>query len=192
MEPPIGVNVDYIISFNHRVLAVDIVLLAFVSISIILRLIQIHVLLLETGAGDPHIYTIDGGRYTCHVQGLFVMARTTEGARNLATQNENGNASDSDLLYLSDLFTIHVESKSLAPALSYVEREKGFGSVFSRYVLTAESFTFSITNNQGKFGKIVLFLRLSLIYYRSLASSRRLFCQWQLVFDCTISIKLRF
>ncbi|CAF4623139.1 unnamed protein product, partial [Rotaria sp. Silwood2] len=34
-------------------------------------------LAIVTGVGDPHVNTIDDGRYTCHIQGLFVFAQTT-------------------------------------------------------------------------------------------------------------------
>ncbi|CAF4083623.1 unnamed protein product, partial [Rotaria sp. Silwood1] len=104
-----------------------------------------------TGVGDPHVNTIDNGRYTCHIQGLFVFAQTTPEASATAQSNLNNNASNIDLIYPDDLFEIRVRSVFVPPALSYIERTHGYGSIFSSYTIIAVSFTFVISNNNGKF-----------------------------------------
>ena len=73
----------------------------------------------------------------------------------MANSNFNSNFSDANMLLPSDLFTILVESKLLSPALSYVERERGDGSVFSSYNLVAQNFNFFIANKQGKFSELL-------------------------------------
>lgn len=106
------------------------------------------------GIGDPHISTIDNGRYTCHIQGLFVFSRTTDAARRLAEQNLNNvNIANSDVIYPDDLFYVHVRSVAIPPALPYVERTQGSASIFNRYIIGARAYTFVITNNNGKFSK---------------------------------------
>ncbi|CAF4956637.1 unnamed protein product, partial [Rotaria socialis] len=40
-----------------------------------------------TGVGDPHVNTIDDGEYTCHIQGLFIFAQTTDEAKVIAYKN---------------------------------------------------------------------------------------------------------
>ncbi|CAF0869133.1 unnamed protein product [Adineta ricciae] len=107
----------------------------------------------SSGVGDPHIDTIDNGRYTCHVQGLFVLAQTTTAAKQIAQANLNNiNVSDSSLIYPEDLFYIYVRSASIAPALPYVERMQGSASIFSSYIIGAANYTFVISNLNGKFG----------------------------------------
>jgi hypothetical protein len=109
-----------------------------------------------TGVGDPHVNTIDNGRYTCHIQGLYIFAQTNSVAKTRAENNLNRNASDSNLIYPDDLFQIQVRSVYVAPALSYIERTQGYGSIFSSYTIITDSFTFFISNNNGKFGKNIL------------------------------------
>ena len=111
-------------------------------------------LFLVTGVGDPHIDTIDNGRYTCHIQGLYIFAQTSTAANQTAQANlNNGNAFDTNLLYPDDLFYMHVRSASIPPALPYVERMQGSASVFSSYIIGAGNYTFVISNRDGKFGK---------------------------------------
>ncbi|CAF4376789.1 unnamed protein product, partial [Rotaria sordida] len=105
-----------------------------------------------TGVGDPHINTIDNGRYTCHIHGLFVFAQTNIEASQVAQNNLNSNALNIDLIYPDDLFQIHARSVYAPPALSYIERTQGYGSIFSSYTIIALHFTFIISNNNGKFG----------------------------------------
>ncbi len=100
--------------------------------------------------------TIDNGRYTCHIQGLYVFAETTADAATMAQNNLNSSAIDSNLLYPDDLFQIYVQSKFVAPALSYIERTQGYGSIFTNYTIIAVNFTFAISNNNGQFGKNIL------------------------------------
>ncbi len=100
--------------------------------------------------------TIDNGRYTCHIQGLYIFAQTTSVAKTRAENNLNRNASDSNLIYPDDLFQIQVRSVNVAPALFYIERTQGYGSIFSSYTIITNSSTFVISNNNGKFGKNVL------------------------------------
>ena len=109
--------------------------------------------LLGITVGDPHISTLDNGRYTCHIRGLFIIAQTTDTARQVALINANSNASDDDLLYPEDLFSIQVRSQSIRPALFYVEQVYGDGSVFSSYAITTASTLFNISNADGKFGR---------------------------------------
>ncbi|CAF1580921.1 unnamed protein product, partial [Adineta ricciae] len=107
----------------------------------------------SSGVGDPHIDTIDNGRYTCHIQGLFVLAQTTTTAKQIAQVNLNNiNVSDSSLIYPEDLFYVYVSSTSIAPALPYVERMQGSASIFSSYIIGAANYTFVISNLNGKFG----------------------------------------
>lgn len=96
--------------------------------------------------------TIDNAHYTCHIQGLFVFAQTDSEATTIAYNNLNNSASDSDLLYPDDLFRIHVRSEYVSPAMPYIQRTHGFGSVFTSYTVIAVNFTFIISNNRGKFG----------------------------------------
>lgn len=111
-------------------------------------------IVLVFGIGDPHITTIDNGRYTCHIQGLFVFSQTTEAAGRLAQGNLNStDISDSNAIYPDDLFYIHVRSVAIPPALPYVERTQGSASIFNRYIIGAGNYTFIITNNNGKFSK---------------------------------------
>ncbi|CAF1679718.1 unnamed protein product, partial [Adineta ricciae] len=108
-----------------------------------------------SGVGDPHVDTIDSGRYTCHVQGWYVFAQTTSGARARAESNAEGNVFDMNLIYPDDLFRIHVQSVMVAPALSYIERTHGYGSVFRSYVIISGNSSFTISNEKGKFGCVV-------------------------------------
>ncbi len=103
--------------------------------------------------GDPHVNTIDNGRYTCHIQGLYVFARTDAAATVIAQTNDISNVVDSSLLYSDDLFQIRVRSVSVAPAVPYIERAQGYASIFSSFAIIASGFTFNISNNNGKFGK---------------------------------------
>jgi len=64
--------------------------------------------------------------------------------------------SDSNLLYPDDLFYIYVGSVSISPALPYVQRMRGYASVFSNYTISAGTYIFVISNINGKFGKIKL------------------------------------
>ena len=45
---------------------------------------------------------------------------------------------------------------SIPPALPYVERMQGDASIFSSYTIGAGNYTFVISNNNGKFGKIII------------------------------------
>ncbi|CAF4415936.1 unnamed protein product, partial [Rotaria sp. Silwood2] len=106
-----------------------------------------------TGIGDPHINTIDNGRYTCHIQGIYVFAQTTDSARALAQFNQNYSTNfDTNAIYPDDLFQIYVRSVSIPPALSYIERTQGDASIFSSYSIVTENYSFNISNNDGKFG----------------------------------------
>ena len=96
---------------------------------------------------------MDNGRYTCHIRGLYILAQTTDTARQVASLNANSNASDDNLLYPDDLFSIQVRSQSIRPALFYIEQVYGDGSVFSSYAITAAGFLFNISNANGKFGR---------------------------------------
>jgi hypothetical protein len=110
---------------------------------------------LVTGIGDPHVNTIDNGRYTCHIQGLYIFARTSANATLQANNNANtGNVTGSNLLYPDDLFYIYVRSISVPPALPYIERAAGDASIFSSYTIGAVNYTFVISNINGRFGKI--------------------------------------
>ncbi len=97
--------------------------------------------------------TVDNGRYTCHIQGLYVFAQTTSAAATTAQNNLNSNVIDSNLIYPNDLFQIYVLSVAVSPALSYIQRVQGYGSIFSSYNITSVSRTFTISNNNGNFGK---------------------------------------
>ena len=107
------------------------------------------------GLGDPHLATIDNGRYTCHIQGLYVFAQTTGSARSTAYNNQNNNLIDSNSLYPDDLFQIYVRSVNATPALYYIESTKGYGSIFSSYIINMLSINriFTISNENGKFGR---------------------------------------
>ncbi len=108
-----------------------------------------------TGVGDPHVNTIDNGLYTCHIQGLYVFAQTTADAETTAQNNLNSNLVDSNLIYPNDLFQIYVRSVAVTPALSYIQRTQGYGSIFSNYTITSATLTFVISNNNGNFGKYI-------------------------------------
>ncbi len=108
---------------------------------------------LVTGLGDPHVNTIDNGIYTCHIQGLFVFAQTDAEASIIAENNLNSSGFDINLIYPDDLFQIYVYSTFVAPALFYIERTRGYGSIFTSYTIIAVDFTFVISNNNGTFGK---------------------------------------
>jgi hypothetical protein len=111
---------------------------------------------LVTGVGDPHVDTIDGGRYTCHIQGLYVFTQTNTQASTIAQYNlNNANTYDSSLIYPDDLFYIYVRSASLAPALPFVARIQGSASVYTGYTIGAGSYVFVITGSLGRFGKII-------------------------------------
>jgi hypothetical protein len=98
---------------------------------------------------------MDSGRYTCHIQGLFVFAQTSTQAGITAQANlNNPNGFESSLIYPDDLFYIYVRSASLPPILPYVERMQGDASVFTGYTVGAGSYVFVITSSQGRFGKI--------------------------------------
>jgi len=114
------------------------------------------VLTLVTGVGDPHIVTIDNGRYTCHIQGLYTFAKTTDAAQIAAQNYEVNNVSDANVIYNDDLFEIYVQSTGLAPVIPYISQTFGYGSVFSAYTINASAanYTFVISNNNGQFGKI--------------------------------------
>jgi hypothetical protein len=99
------------------------------------------------------VTTIDNGRYTCHIQGLFVFAQTDAEANITAQNNLNSSTVDSNLIYPDDLFQIYVRSIFVAPALSYIERTQGYGSIFTSYTIIAVNFTFVISNNNGQFSK---------------------------------------
>jgi len=58
------------------------------------------------------------------------------------------------MIYPIDLYSIYVSSVSIAPALPYIERMRGDASIFSSYTIIAVNYTFVISNNAGKFGKI--------------------------------------
>lgn len=108
--------------------------------------------------GDPHINTIDNGRYTCHIQGIYIYAQTTTNASIVANNNlNNDNVSGDNFLYPTDLFKIYVRSVSIPPALYFIERTQGLASVFSSYTLITGNFTFNISNENGKFGKTIFF-----------------------------------
>jgi hypothetical protein len=108
---------------------------------------------LATNVGDPHIDTIDSGRYTCHIQGTYILAQTSVNANRTAYLNMDATASAMDLIYPTDLFAVYVQCELLPPALLFVEREHGFGSVFTSYMISTHAFNFTIGNNQGKFSE---------------------------------------
>ncbi len=97
--------------------------------------------------------TIDNGRYTCHIQGIYVFAQTTSAAATTAQNNLNNNVADANRIYPDDLFQIYVRSVAISPALSYIQRVQGDASIFSSYSITSASLTFNISNNNGNFGK---------------------------------------
>lgn len=151
MDKQTGIHAAYTTNFIHLVAVLVIDRLHSVRGLVFFRTDPLSCSSLVTGVGDPHIDTIDSGRYTCHIQGVFILARTTATAEQTAQNNINNNATGSNLLYPADIFAIHVRSDALAPALFYVESERGLGSVFSSYTIYATSFTFIIANSQGKF-----------------------------------------
>jgi hypothetical protein len=102
------------------------------------------------------VNTIDNGLYTCHIQGLFVFAETTNAAATIAQNNLNNNVFDSSLIYPDDLFQIYVRSIVATPALFYIQQTQGYGSIFSAYTVITSSYTFVISNNNGKFSKKIL------------------------------------
>lgn len=106
-----------------------------------------------TFAGDPHVNTIDNGRYTCHIQGLYVFAKTTAVADFNARARTVARSEATDVLFEPDIFTINVFSVFIEAALPYVTRFQGYGSIFTNYTLIANNATFIIKNNNGKFGK---------------------------------------
>jgi len=103
-------------------------------------------------AGDPHVNTIDNGRYTCHIQGLYVFAKTTAVADFNARARTIARSEETDVLFEPDIFTINVFSVFIEAALPYVTRVQGYGSIFTNYTLIANNATFIIKNNNGKFG----------------------------------------
>ncbi|CAF1679773.1 unnamed protein product [Rotaria magnacalcarata] len=108
------------------------------------------------GNGDPHVNTVDNGQYTCHIQGVYIFARTTSTANATAQVNNNNNGTvDSNLILPEDLFEIRVRAVSIPPVLSYVEREAGDASLFSSYSIFANGYTFNISNINGQFGFVV-------------------------------------
>jgi hypothetical protein len=111
-------------------------------------------LFLVTGVGDPHINTVDNGRFTCHIQGVYVFAQTTGNARAVANNNVNTGLADNDALFPDDLFDITVYSIYVAPALPYITRERGYGSIFSNYTINTTLYTFVLSNNGGRFGML--------------------------------------
>jgi hypothetical protein len=118
--------------------------------------------------GDPHVNTIDNGRYTCHIQGLYVFARTNAAAGIIAQNNLNSNVPNSNLLYPADLFEIRVRSVLVPPALPYIERAQGDASIFSSFtILTNNNYNFSISNNNGRFGKAFFILIMMKIIYNN-------------------------
>ena len=96
--------------------------------------------------------TIDNGRYTCHIQGLYVFAKTTATAEAAALNNTVNQFASSEVLFEQDIFTINVFSVFIEPALAYVTRFQGYGSIFTNYTIITRSATFIIQNNNGKFG----------------------------------------
>jgi len=118
------------------------------------QIAHIDYFLLVTGVGDPHINTIDNGRYTCHIQGRFIFAQTTNNASQQARLNDaNVNINGDGFLFSSDLFEIRVRSAQLAPAMAYVERMQGTASVFTAYTIVAANNTYRISKIDDKFGK---------------------------------------
>ncbi|CAF1938120.1 unnamed protein product [Rotaria magnacalcarata] len=108
------------------------------------------------GNGDPHVNTVDNGQYTCHIQGVYIFARTTSMANATAQVNNNNNGTvDSNLILPEDLFEIRVRAVSIPPVLSYVERLAGDASLFSSYSIFANGYTFNISNINGQFGFVV-------------------------------------
>ncbi|CAF0765818.1 unnamed protein product, partial [Didymodactylos carnosus] len=74
--------------------------------------------------GDPHVYTIDGSLYTCHIVGRYIFARTSSLGNSTAFKNDNLDES---------------------PLLPYI-RSKGYASVFTRFILSADEVEFSISS----------------------------------------------
>jgi hypothetical protein len=100
------------------------------------------------------VTTIDNGQYTCHIQGLYVFAQTTTEAATTAQNNFNNNVTDINLIYPDDLFQIYVRSVISTPVLSYIQRTKGYASIFSSYSIIAGNFNCTISNNNGQFGRV--------------------------------------
>ena len=48
---------------------------------------------------------------------------------------------------------MYVQSRALSPALSYVETQRGFGSVFTSYTISTNNGVFVIANDNGTFSK---------------------------------------
>ena len=96
--------------------------------------------------------TIDNGRYTCHIQGSYVFAKTTAAAEAAAINNTRNQVGNPELLFEQDIFTINVFSIFIEPALPYVTRNQGYGSIFTNYTIITRNATFIIKNNNGKFG----------------------------------------
>ena len=113
-------------------------------------------IVLVTGVGDPHVVTIDNGRYTCHIQGLYIFARTTTAAKTVATNHEANNKTASDFIYPDDLFEIDVRSVRTTPVAPYIAQTQGYGSIFSSYTIMAVNYTFVVSNINGQFGKKLL------------------------------------
>ena len=84
-----------------------------------------------------------------------MFAQTTTEAAAIAQNNLNSTVIDSDLIYPDDLFAIQVRSIVATPALYYIELKQGSGSIFSSYTVMAVNRNFTISNNNGKFGKSV-------------------------------------
>lgn len=152
---PIGISVVFIINFIHQVHVSDINHQQSVEYFYINRKsFPINCFLLVTGVGDPHINTIDNGRYTCHIRGIYIFARTTNDTTQQANNNDRtGNITGDSLLYPSDLFSIQVRSEELPPAMYYVERTQGKASVFTSYAIIAMNNTYNISKINDKFGK---------------------------------------
>lgn len=163
MEWWIGVLVDSIMNFILQVRAQDINhQLSVRKYELSFYFTSLSSISVVIGIGDPHIRTIDNGRYTCHIQGLFVFSRTTDAARRVANLNMMNDAiSGSNILYPEDLFYVHVRSAAIPPALPYVERSQGQASIFTGYTIGSGNYTFTITNINGKFGKKIFEIRRS-------------------------------
>ncbi|CAF3880009.1 unnamed protein product [Rotaria sp. Silwood1] len=80
-----------------------------------------------------------------HPRSFVVFVQTNAQATINVQNHPNSNASNIDLIYPDDLFQIHVHSLFLPPALSYMKRTHGYGSIFSNYTIIAVNFTFVIT-----------------------------------------------
>lgn len=85
----------------------------------------------------------------------------------MSQTNLNNSVADSSLIYPDDLFQIYGRSQYVAPALSYIERTKGYGSIFTSYTIIALNYTFVISNNNGQFGKNMI-LNQRCMHYSSI------------------------